>query len=198
MPDHDVIIIGAGHNGLAAASLLARAGVDVLCLEKNRYVGGMAWTVELFDGYRYEIVGSVIFPIAPYVVADLELENCGLEPIEREIMATNIGDPGDPALHMYSDPLTMLQHLARGSRSRTRAEGFAKLAMFCRRPARRMDRFTPCSRRRRSASCFEGPEDGEGRTSSPLLLRQRHGPRRPVPARPKRRTICARWSRSPR
>jgi monoamine oxidase len=69
MPDHDVIIIGAGHNGLTAASLLARAGVDVLCLEKNRYVGGMASTVELFDGYHFEIAGSVIFPIAPYVVA---------------------------------------------------------------------------------------------------------------------------------
>ena len=53
MPDHDVVIIGAGHNGLTAGNLLARAGLDVLCIEKNRYVGGMASTVELFDGYKF-------------------------------------------------------------------------------------------------------------------------------------------------
>ena len=116
-PDHDVIIIGAGHNGLTAASLLARAGVDVLCIEKNRYVGGMASTVELFDGFHFEIAGSVVFPIAPYVVADLDLENCGLQPIEREIMATNIGDPGEPALHMYSNPIPHAPAPRRGSRA---------------------------------------------------------------------------------
>ncbi len=35
MPDYDVIVIGAGHNGLATATLLRRAGHSVLCLEKN-------------------------------------------------------------------------------------------------------------------------------------------------------------------
>jgi phytoene dehydrogenase-like protein len=101
VPDHDGIIIGAGHNGLTAASLLARAGVDVLCIEKNRYVGGMASTVELFDGYHFEIAGSVVFPIAPYVVADLELENCGLQPIPREIMAGSAGGHRTPIEDLY-------------------------------------------------------------------------------------------------
>ena len=46
-PDYDVIVIGAGHNGLAATALLAARGLRVLCLEKNAYVGGMAGTREI-------------------------------------------------------------------------------------------------------------------------------------------------------
>ena len=48
MADYDVIVIGAGHNGLAAAIILVREGLKVLSLEKNKYVGGMASTVEYF------------------------------------------------------------------------------------------------------------------------------------------------------
>ena len=44
MQDPDVIVVGAGHNGLAASAMLAKRGLRVLCLEKNRYVGGMAGT----------------------------------------------------------------------------------------------------------------------------------------------------------
>jgi phytoene dehydrogenase-like protein len=51
MTDYDAIVIGAGHNGLAAATILARDGLDVLCLEKNKYWGEMAATRELFGGF---------------------------------------------------------------------------------------------------------------------------------------------------
>src|SRR5690242_21417192 len=40
----DVIIVGAGHNGLVAAVLLARAGLEVLVLEEKTAVGGAAKT----------------------------------------------------------------------------------------------------------------------------------------------------------
>src|SRR5262249_54303407 len=40
----DAVLVGAGHNGLAAAALLAKRGLRVVCLEKNHYVGGMAGT----------------------------------------------------------------------------------------------------------------------------------------------------------
>src|ERR1700739_3651812 len=65
MSDYDSIVIGAGHNGLAAAVLLQKAGLRTLCLESKLYAGGMASTVELFDGYQFEIAGSVQFPTAP-------------------------------------------------------------------------------------------------------------------------------------
>jgi cation diffusion facilitator CzcD-associated flavoprotein CzcO len=42
--DYDVIVIGAGLNGLATTALLAKQGRRVLCLEKNAYVGGMGRT----------------------------------------------------------------------------------------------------------------------------------------------------------
>ena len=67
MTDYDAIVIGAGHNGLAAAVLLQKAGLRTLCLESKLYAGGMASTVELFDGYHFEIAGSVQFPTAPVV-----------------------------------------------------------------------------------------------------------------------------------
>ncbi|WP_437895471.1 phytoene desaturase family protein [Sorangium sp. So ce124] len=45
--EHDIIIIGAGHNGLATAAYLAKAGLDVCVLEKNPWIGGGCVTQEL-------------------------------------------------------------------------------------------------------------------------------------------------------
>ena len=53
MKRHDAIVIGAGHNGLSAAAYLAKAGLDVLVVEKNDYIGGAAVSRELVDGWTY-------------------------------------------------------------------------------------------------------------------------------------------------
>ncbi|HEY5658076.1 MAG TPA: NAD(P)/FAD-dependent oxidoreductase [Myxococcota bacterium] len=52
MANYDVIIIGAGHNGLVAASYLAKAGRRVLVLERRDRVGGIAVTEEIFPGFH--------------------------------------------------------------------------------------------------------------------------------------------------
>ena len=52
MKTHDVVIIGGGHNGLACAGYLARAGMDVLVLERRGVVGGASVTDETWPGYQ--------------------------------------------------------------------------------------------------------------------------------------------------
>ena len=74
MADYDAIVIGAGHNGLAAAVLLQKAGLHTLCLDSKLYAGGMASTVELFDGYQFEIAGSLQFPTSAKVSGELGLD----------------------------------------------------------------------------------------------------------------------------
>ena len=55
MADYDAIVVGAGHNGLSAATTLAKEGLKVLTVEKNSYVGGMATTRELFKGFKHNV-----------------------------------------------------------------------------------------------------------------------------------------------
>ena len=56
----DVIVVGGGHNGLAAAAVLAARDLDVLVLEKNGYVGGMTGTREILPGCRNEVGASCL------------------------------------------------------------------------------------------------------------------------------------------
>ena len=72
---YDVVILGAGHNGLVAASYLARAGLRVLLLEKNDYIGGAATSQKVFPDYdaqlsRYSYLVS-LFP--EKIIRDLGL-----------------------------------------------------------------------------------------------------------------------------
>src|SRR5256714_491589 len=62
---YDVVILGAGHNGLVAATYLARAGLSVLLLEKNNYLGGATTSQQLFPDYdarlsRYSYLVSLL------------------------------------------------------------------------------------------------------------------------------------------
>src|SRR5205807_1115711 len=52
---YDVVILGAGHNGLVAASYLGRAGLSVLLLEKNNYVGGATTSQKVFPDYDAQL-----------------------------------------------------------------------------------------------------------------------------------------------
>ncbi len=80
---HDIAIIGAGHNGLTAAAYLARAGLDVVVLEKNPVVGGAAVTEEFHPGYRNSVASYTVSLLNPDVIRDLELARHGLRIVER-------------------------------------------------------------------------------------------------------------------
>src|SRR5438034_6191749 len=72
---YDVVILGAGHNGRVAASYLGRAGLSVLLLEKNEYIGGATTSQKLFPDYdarlsRYSYLVS-LFP--EKIIRDLGL-----------------------------------------------------------------------------------------------------------------------------
>jgi len=107
MSDYDVVIAGGGHNALACAAVLCRAGLRTLVAERNAWVGGGAVTLELTEpGFRHDLFGSnhVWIHANPYI-QDLmpELKEYGLEYLwgENEVM----GHPMEegPGVIVYRD-----------------------------------------------------------------------------------------------
>lgn len=82
---YDAIIIGAGHNGLICACYLAKAGRKVLVLERRSIVGGAVCTEEIWPGYKIDVGSSVHLMIhRTPIIAELGLEQCGLEYLEMD------------------------------------------------------------------------------------------------------------------
>ena len=77
MKTYDAIVIGAGHNGLVNACYLAKAGLDVLVLERNDYIGGAAVSRELHPGWKYSNCSYVCSLLRPEIIRDLELPRAG-------------------------------------------------------------------------------------------------------------------------
>lgn len=75
----DVIIIGAGHNGLVAAGYLARAGKSVVVLEQRDRVGGACTLEEPFPGFTMSPCAYVVSLLRPEIIRDLELHRYGFD-----------------------------------------------------------------------------------------------------------------------
>ena len=80
----DAIVIGGGHNGLVNACYLQRAGLDVLVVEKNDWVGGAAISRSLTPGFLYSNCSYVCSLFRPEIMRDLELPRFGLQIISYE------------------------------------------------------------------------------------------------------------------
>tara|TARA_B110000438_G_scaffold120978_1_gene118152 strand:+ start:6923 stop:8542 length:1620 start_codon:yes stop_codon:yes gene_type:complete len=94
MKNYDAIIIGAGHNGLTNAAYLARAGLNVLVVEKNDYIGGAAVTREIHDGWFYSSCSYVCSMMRQSIHRDLDLTRHGLILVPY-LGTVNFGDNGE-------------------------------------------------------------------------------------------------------
>src|SRR5207247_10542952 len=83
MQAYDVVIIGAGHNGLTCAAYLGMAGLKVKVLERRSIVGGAAVTEEFHPGFRNSVAAYAVSLLNPKVIADLRLFDRGLKIVER-------------------------------------------------------------------------------------------------------------------
>lgn len=75
---YDAVIVGAGHNGLAAAAYLAKAGRSVLVLERSTWVGGTVHTEEFAPGFRASAAFQSAETLSPKVIKELGLKAHGL------------------------------------------------------------------------------------------------------------------------
>lgn len=80
----DAIVVGGGHNGLVNACYLQRAGLDVLVVEKNDWVGGAATSRSHTPGFLYSNCSYVCSLFRPEIMRDLELPRFGLQVIAYE------------------------------------------------------------------------------------------------------------------
>jgi len=101
----DAIVVGAGHNGLVAACLLARAGLKVQVLERMPYIGGAAVSRRLYKDFTYSNCSYVCSLLRPEIMRTLELPKYGLQVIPYEGGCTMMQGGGHLALYDNHDAL---------------------------------------------------------------------------------------------
>src|SRR5437773_896260 len=111
---NQVIIIGAGHNGLVAAYYLAKAGLKPLVLERREIIGGACVTEEFHPGFRCSTLASSTGPLLPQIVSDLQLQHHGVDFITPSVQVCALNLNAAPVF-IYEDVKRTSDELARVS-----------------------------------------------------------------------------------
>ena len=106
LSEYDVIIIGAGHNGLVTASYLAMAGLVVVVLERRDVIGGGATTETLSPGFMTSWCAQTAWGLQSKIVDDLNLADHGLESLDTFLprkSAMGVGAQGRVRIQPFPD-----------------------------------------------------------------------------------------------
>jgi len=108
MKDYDAVIIGAGHNGLTNAAYLAKAGLNVVVVEKNDYIGGAAVSREMHEGWIYSSCSYVCSMMRQALHRDLDLGRHGLLLVPY-LGTVNFGDDGQRLISYHDEEAANLE-----------------------------------------------------------------------------------------
>jgi phytoene dehydrogenase-like protein len=117
---YDVVVVGAGHNGLTAGALLARAGLATLVVERRDIVGGCCVTEEIAPGCRASTTSYIASMLRPEVIRELNLAAHGLRMVPCE-PALQVALDGGEVLAAWGDPGRTAAEIARFSAADARA-----------------------------------------------------------------------------
>ena len=112
--DFDIIVVGAGHNGLVAAAYLAKAGLRTLVLERREIVGGACVTEEIAPGCRASTTSYIASMLRPEVIRDLNLGEHGLRMVPCD-PSLQVAFPNGTVLPWWHDRDRTVAELARFS-----------------------------------------------------------------------------------
>ena len=109
---YDVIIVGAGHNGLVTAGYLAKAGLRTVVVERRERAGGPLATEEVAPGVRAPVAADGVGGLRAGVVRDLQLGSHGFRPIEPDVAAFAPSADG-ARITLWRDPARTAKELPR-------------------------------------------------------------------------------------
>jgi phytoene dehydrogenase-like protein len=129
---YDAIVVGGGHNGLTTTAYLAKAGLNVVCLERRDILGGACVTEELWPGVRVSRCSYVVSMLQPKIVSDLQLERYGYRAIPLDPAYVSLTEEGP--IFFFNEVENTAKSIARYSKHD--AENYPKFEALMDRVAR--------------------------------------------------------------